>query len=188
MTTSMMTRIATLVPSELLSAGERDDLFDSFDLAEDLRRDREGGLPADLAQHPFRALKWTLLAAAAARLVADLQVELRDTRARLDARTRQAFADGGVARATEAMVAASIESDPSWHVAQRALHEAEAAARVCGDMCELLRQRWEALLEERSRAGGGRALFAGERRGATLGEAASLGVAGGARARSDRAP
>lgn len=109
-----------------------------------------------LRAHPLVALKWSLLGAGAARLVADLQVALRDLRARLDARTRVSLGEAG-ARVTEPMVTASVESDPDYRRACQELHELEAIARVCSDMQELLRQRFEVLLLEARRGRGVRA-------------------------------
>jgi hypothetical protein len=184
-TGSLMEQIAGMVPAELLSDEARAMLFASFEADRDLARD-PGSLADEIAEHPSRALKWSLLAAAAGRHVADLQLELRDVRARLDARTRQTFTDAGVARATEAMVAASIESDPAWHAAQRAVHEAESVARVCTDLCELMRQRRDFLLEELAQQGAARAPL--DRRGATLAEAASLVASRNGSARPHRTP
>ena len=193
---AMMDQIVRLAPSELLSADGADGLFASFEADRDLGWDRSN-LTAELVDHPRRALKWALVAAAAERYVADLEIGIKNLRARLDARTRTSFVEAA-AKFTEAM-AASIDSDPEWHEAQRTLHEAQAKARVCGDMRELFRHRKDLLVQEalqlRAEGGGSDAVIAFDARRrqaaltgrATLAEAAAL-AANGDGARPSRTP
>ncbi len=195
---AMMDQIVRLAPAELLSADGADGLFASFEADRDLGWDRSN-LTFELVDHPRRALKWAMVAAAAERYVADLEIGIKNLRAQLDARTRTTFVEAS-AKFTEAMVAASIDSDPEWHEAQRALHEAQAKARVCGDVRELFRHRKDLLVQEAMQLrieGGGndsvtafdarRRLASLERRGTTLADAASL-AANGDGARPGRTP
>ncbi len=184
----MMDQIVRLAPSELLSEEGAACLLDSFEADRDLGWDRSN-LSFELQDHPRRALKWALVAAAAERYVADLEVAIKKLRAQLDAHTRQTFTSNAV-KFTEAMVGAAIDADPAYQEALHTLHEASAKARVCSDMRELFRHRKDLLVQEalqlRMEGTGGdpmtaldlrrrqSALADLERRAATLGEAAAL--------------
>lgn len=145
-TPTMMEQIAQLAPTEILSEEGAGGMFATLDADRDLGWDRSN-LTVELVDHGRRALKWAMLAAAAERYVADLELGVRDLRARLDQRTRQTFADANV-KFTEAMVTAAIDSDPEWQGAQRVLHEAEARARILTDVRDLFRHRKDLLVQE----------------------------------------
>jgi hypothetical protein len=185
----MMDQIVRLAPSELLSEDGAASLLDSFEADCDLGWDRSN-LTFELQDHPRRALKWAVVAAAAERYVADLEIAAKSLRAQLDARTRQTFTSSAV-KFTEAMVGAAIDSEPAYQEALRTLHEAQAKARLCSDMRELFRHRKDLLVQEalqmrmegiggdpvsaldvRRRQG---ALADLERRAVTLAEAAAFG-------------
>ncbi len=193
-------QICKLAPGEILSDDSLATLFGHFEADRDLGWDRTN-LTAELVEHPRRALKWAMLAAAAERYAADLELAAKDLRARIDARTRQAFTSAAV-KFTEAMVAASIDSDPQYQESQRALHGVHAKARILADVRELFRHRKDLLIQEalQLRMEGGAdpcvsldirrrqaALADLERRGMTLAEAVSMG-AGSADGRPDRTP
>ncbi len=199
-TVPMIDELARLAPGEILSDDSLATLFGHFEADRDLGWDRTN-LTAELVDHPRRALKWAMLAAAAERYAADLELTTKDLRARLDARTRQAFSAAAV-KFTEAMVGASIDSDPDYQEALRALHGVHAKARVLADVRELFRHRKDLLVQEalQLRMEGGAdpcvsldarrrqaALADLERRGLTLAEAASVGAAA-AGGRPDRTP
>lgn len=189
-TLPMIDQIARLAPSELLSEDGAGSLLASFEADRDIGWDRSN-LTFELQDHPRRALKWALVAAAAERYVADLEVAIKNLRAQLDARTRQMFTTSAT-KFTEAMVVSAIDSDPEYQEALRTLHEAQAKARVCSDMRELFRHRKDLLVQEalqlRMEGLGGdpvsaldarrrqSALSDLERRAVTLSEAAALGV------------
>lgn len=139
-----MDDLVALAPLRLISEAARESLGVSLEADRDLDWD-----PVDLSgalrDHVRRALRWSLLAAAAARRVSDLDVELRALRARLDAQAREVLGRS-VPRATEPMVLSCIESDPSFVAAQRALHEAAAEARLLDDLRALFRDRKDLLL------------------------------------------
>lgn len=143
---SIIEQIAQLAPTEILSGDSAADLFSSFEADLDLAWDRSN-ITVELVAHGRRALKWAMLAAAAEHYVADLDLKVRDLRARLDQRSRQAFT-GAQVKFTEAMVTASIDSDPEWQSAQRALHEAESKARILADVRDLFRQRKDLLVQD----------------------------------------
>jgi len=145
-TPSILEQITGLAPTELLSGEGAAAMFASFEADHDLGWDRSD-LTRELGDHTRRALKWSMVAAAAERYVADLELGVKDLRARLDARSRQTFTAGSV-KFTEAMVTASIDSDPTWQEAMRALHEAQAKARVLADVRDLFRHRKDLLVQE----------------------------------------
>ncbi len=189
-TLPMIDQIARLAPSELLSEDGAGTLLGSFEADRDIGWDRSN-LTFELQDHPRRALKWALVAAAAERYVADLEVAIKNLRAQLDARARQMFTTSAT-KFTEAMVVSVIDSDPEYQEALRTLHEAQAKARVCSDMRELFRHRKDLLVQEalqlRMEGLGGdpvsaldarrrqSALADLERRAVTLSEAAALGA------------
>ncbi len=195
---SMMDQIVRLAPSELLSEEGASSLLSSFEADRDLAWDRSN-LTGELVDHPRRALKWALVAAAAERYVADLEVGIKHLRATLDARSRSYFTENAC-KYTEAMVAAAIDSDEHYKEALFTLHEAQAKARLLSDMRELFRHRKDLLVQEalqlRMEGGSGDpvvaldsrrrlgALQSLEKRAATLGEAAAL--AGGTNGCGDR--
>lgn len=142
---SIMDRIKAWAPVALLSESGAQELLAETEADRDLAWDASSPAP-ELAEHPRRALKWAVLAASAERYVADLQVDLKSLRARLDAQSRQVLAEGGV-KVTESMITACVDSDASFIAALRAYHEACALARLCSDMRELCRERKELLTQ-----------------------------------------
>ena len=195
-TPSMMDQIAQLAPTELLSEDGAATMFTSFEADRDIAWDRSN-LPFELMDHPRRALKWAMVAAAAERYVADLQIAVKNLRANLDAKARQLYTESGV-KYTEAMITSTIDSDREWQEAQRTLHEAEAKAQVCGDMRDLFRHRKDLLVQEalqmRMEGAGGDpviSLEARKRQSATRqleDEAATLAAAAGAGGAAARRP
>ena len=163
-------QVLDLLPRELLSEAGAAELFSTLEAERDLDWDR-ANVDAELREHPRRALKWALVASAAEQRVADQLVHVRHLRAQLDARTRQLFSETGV-RATEAMVASTLDADPALREALGALNAAEAFARVCGELRELFRQRKDLLVVQAS-ADLART-DATERKAMTLTEAARL--------------
>jgi len=143
---TMMAQIANLAPAEILSSDGAAGLFAHFEADTDLAWDRTQ-IMTELAEHPRRALKWAMLAAAGERYVADLQLSVKDLRARLDANVRKRFTDAAV-KSTEAMVTAAIDSDPEWKRMLHGLHDAQAKAEVCRAVWDLFRQRKDLLIQD----------------------------------------
>jgi hypothetical protein len=136
--------LASLAPVDLLSAAGRSTVLTPMEADRDLAWE-PSALPTELREHAARALRWSLFAAAAARKVSDLQVDLRELHARLDAQARETLGQLST-RFTEAMVQSCIESHSAWTTAQRELHGAEAQARFLEAMCVLMRDRKELLI------------------------------------------